>query len=116
MDFESDLASIISRAGIDYTEARRRLELAAAQGHTECQAVLDYLQGGTSGGQRPARRLYRSNTEARRLLEVTAAHGNAVAQASLGTLHYEGKGGPQDFAEARRQYGLAAVQGNASAH
>ena len=110
MDFESDLASIISRAGIDYTEARRRLELAAAQGHTECQAVLDYLQGGTSGGQRDV------YTEARRLLEVTAAHGNAVAQASLGTLHYEGKGGPQDFAEARRQYGLAAVQGNASAH
>ena len=33
----------------------------------------------------------------------------------LGRMHYDGDGVPQDFAEARRLYGLAAAQGHAVA-
>ena len=41
--------------------------------------------------------------------------GNARAQNNLGYMHGQGEGGPQDFAEARRLYGLAADQGNPDA-
>ena len=43
--------------------------------------------------------------EARRLLKLAAANGDAGAQFSLGTAHY-GLGELQDFAEARRLYGV----------
>ena len=54
--------------------------------------------------------------EHRRFLSRAATRGDAGAQTALAMMNYDGVGGPQDFAEARRQYGLAAVQGNASAH
>ena len=42
-----------------------------------------------------------------------AAQGDA--EATLGRMHYDGDGGPQDLAEARQLYGLAAAQGYAEA-
>jgi len=45
--------------------------------------------------------------EARRLLLRAARKGHAEAQWRLGGMDYEGEGGPQDYGEARRWYGLA---------
>jgi hypothetical protein len=42
--------------------------------------------------------------------------GHALAQYNLGCLYREGKGVPQDYAEAARLYTLAAAQGFAPAH
>jgi TPR repeat protein len=35
-----------------------------------------------------------------------------MAQAMLGNMHYDGEGGPQDFAEASRLFRLAVAQGH----
>ena len=53
--------------------------------------------------------------EARRGLEIAAAEGDAGSQAILGNLVLHGRGGPQDYAEARRLFGLAGAQGHAEA-
>ena len=50
-----------------------------------------------------------------RQLETAAAQGHADAQCALGVMHRNGNGGPVDFAEARRLFGLAAAQGHANA-
>ena len=49
----------------------------------------------------------REDEEARRL-ELAASQGDAEAQTELGLMRYFGDGVPQDFAEARRLYALAA--------
>ena len=46
---------------------------------------------------------------------VQAAQGDAEAQYNLGRMHRFGQGVPEDFAEARRLFGLAAAQGHAAA-
>jgi hypothetical protein len=46
---------------------------------------------------------------------VQANQGNAIAQTNLGVLYRDGKGVPQDYAEALRWYRKAADQGNAIA-
>ena len=46
---------------------------------------------------------------------AAAAQGNADEQYLLGLMHRHGEGGPQDYAEARRLFGLAAAQGHADA-
>ena len=51
----------------------------------------------------------------RHRLGLAAAQGDADAQCTLGGMHYCGRGGPIDFAEARRLFGLAAAQGDAEA-
>jgi TPR repeat protein len=48
-------------------------------------------------------------SEARRLFELAAAQGYADAQVALSRMHHDGKGGPQDFSEAR-------LTGEAAAH
>eukprot|EP00964_Phaeocystis_antarctica_P071118 scaffold43349_cov73-Phaeocystis_antarctica.AAC.1 len=55
------------------------------------------------------------SVEQRRRLLVAATHGDANAQHKLGRMYQEGIGGPQDHAEARRLYGLAAAQGQTEA-
>eukprot|EP00964_Phaeocystis_antarctica_P055703 scaffold32784_cov69-Phaeocystis_antarctica.AAC.11 len=52
------------------------------------------------------------DVEKRRWLLPAATRGDANAQTLLGMMHYNGEGGPQDFAEARRLLGLAAAQGD----
>ena len=42
---------------------------------------------------------------------LAAEQGDAVAQYNLAIMHRRGEGGPQNHAEARRLYGLAAQQG-----
>ena len=46
---------------------------------------------------------------------VQAAQGDAEAQYNLGRMHRFGQGVPENFAEARRLFGLAAAQGHAAA-
>ena len=46
-------------------------------------------------------------------LRTRAEQGNARAQAILGGMYYDGRGVPQDYAEAVRWYRLAAEQGDA---
>ena len=46
---------------------------------------------------------------------LAAAQGKVEAQCNLGDMHRGGRGGPVDFAEARRLYGLAAAQGHSTA-
>ena len=48
-------------------------------------------------------------------LKKDAEAGNAEAQFSLGEMFFAGHGVPQDYAEARRWYGMAAAQGHAGA-
>ncbi len=48
-------------------------------------------------------------------LQRDAEHGDAGAQFSLGFAYSNGKGVPQDFAEALKWYRRAAEQGNAGA-
>ena len=55
------------------------------------------------------------SVEQRRRLLVAATHGDADAQHTLGRMYQGGIGGPQDHAEARRLYGLAAAQGQTEA-
>ena len=58
----------------------------------------------------------REEVQAKRLqLGLAAAQGHADAQCNLGFMHFDGEGGPVDFAEARRLCGLAAAQGHAKA-
>ena len=45
-----------------------------------------------------------------------AEAGDAVAQYNLGIMYYNGKGVPQDYAEAVKWYRLTADQGDADAH
>ena len=97
--------------GLTHTEARKRLEIGAAQGHPECQAILEKLRGREA--QQPGWTL--DFTEARRLMGLSAAQGDADAQYNVGHMHFTGVGAPQDIAEATRQFTLAAAQGNASA-
>ena len=47
--------------------------------------------------------------------KAQAEAGDAKAQNALGGMYYMGLGVPQDYAEARRWYGLAAAQGLAEA-
>ena len=49
------------------------------------------------------------------LIKPEAEKGDAVAQFILGFLYDEGKGVPQDFAEAAKWYRRAAKQGNKAA-
>lgn len=49
------------------------------------------------------------------LIKPEAEKGNDVAQFILGFMYDEGKGVPQDYAEAAKWYGRAAKQGNKSA-
>jgi len=44
-----------------------------------------------------------------------ADQGDAAAQTSLGKIYADGRGVPQDYAEAQRRFRLAANQGNATA-
>ena len=46
-------------------------------------------------------------------LRARAEQGDAPAQLALGVMYAEGRGVPQDDAEAVRWYGLAAEQGHA---
>ena len=46
---------------------------------------------------------------------IAAAQGFAHAQYNLGVMVYDGRGVPQDYAEAARLYRLAAAQGHARA-
>jgi len=46
-------------------------------------------------------------------LRARAEQGDAPAQFALGVMYAEGRGVPQDDAEAVRWYGLAAEQGHA---
>ena len=48
-------------------------------------------------------------------LKHRAEHGDASAQCSLAAVHESTRNGPQDFAEARRLYSLAAAQGHKNA-
>ena len=48
-------------------------------------------------------------------LKTRAAQGEAKAQTILGLMYYEGRGVPQDNAEALKWYRLAAAQGDALA-
>ena len=58
----------------------------------------------------------REEVQTKRLqLGLAAAQGHADAQCNLGVMHFDGEGGPVDFAEARRLCGLATEQGNAKA-
>ena len=57
----------------------------------------------------------RGATIDRRCLLPAATRGDAAAQTTLAVMHFNGEGGPQDFAEARRLLGLAAAQDHASA-
>ena len=88
-----------------FAEARRRLELAAAQGRVDAQAALGEMHYDGEGGPKDFE-------EARRLLGLAAAQGDAVAQSMLGDMHLHGEGGPKNDAEARRLFGFAAEQGN----
>ena len=45
----------------------------------------------------------------RHRLGLAAAQGDADAQCALGVMHYEGRGGPVDLAEARRLLGLCLL-------
>ncbi len=49
------------------------------------------------------------------LIKPQAEKGDDVAQFTLGFLYDEGKGVPQDYAEAAKWYGRAAKQGNKAA-
>ena len=51
----------------------------------------------------------------RHRLGLAAAQGDADAQCALSVMHYHGRGGPVNFAEARRLLGFAAAQGDAHA-
>jgi TPR repeat protein len=48
-------------------------------------------------------------------LKNRAAQGEAKAQTILGLMYYEGRGVPQDYAEALKWFRLAAAQGDALA-
>ncbi len=48
-------------------------------------------------------------------LKQQAAQGNAVAQARLGDMYFDGRGAPQDYAEAARWWRMAAERGYATA-
>ena len=48
-------------------------------------------------------------------LKTRAAQGDAPAQHNLGLMYYEGRGVPQDNAEALKWYRLAVAQGDALA-
>src|SRR2546422_434692 len=48
-------------------------------------------------------------------LKKQADSGDAAAQFNLGWLYYDGRGVPQDYAQARQWYEKAAAQGNAKA-
>ena len=48
-------------------------------------------------------------------LKRSEAQGHAYAQSRLAGMLFNGSGGPEDAAEARRLLGLAAVQGDATA-
>jgi uncharacterized protein len=49
------------------------------------------------------------------LFREAAEQGDGGGQHNLGTMYEQGKGLPQDYAEAVRWYRRAAVQGNANA-
>ena len=115
---------------------RRLYGLAAAQGHAEAQFNLGHMHRVGEGGPEDfaeARRLFglaaaqggpypdpnpnpnpnsssepNTNTNPTRTLTT----GNANAQNNLGLMLRNSQGGPQDLAEARRLYKLAAAQGN----
>ena len=61
----------------------------------------------------------KEDVEGRRWLEEGLAQasgdGRKAALFALGNMLYDGRGGPQDFAEAGRLFGLAAAQGHAEA-
>ena len=50
-----------------------------------------------------------------RLWRLAAEQGEALAQSSLGVMYHEGRGVPQDYAEAIEWIQLAAEQGHAAA-
>jgi TPR repeat protein len=91
----------------DFAEARRLLGLAAAQGQAKAQAELGNMHQGPE-----------DLAEAEPLpgfaaaLGAHAAQDQAEAQCLLGEMHFEGKGGPIDLAEARRLRTLAAISIN----
>ena len=91
----------------DFAEARRLLGLAAAQGQAKAQAELGNMHQGPE-----------DLAEAEPLpgfaaaLGAHAAQDQAEAQCLLGEMHFEGKGGPIDLAEARRLCTLAAISIN----
>ena len=48
-------------------------------------------------------------SKTRKLLGLAARKGLAEGLYRFGTLHHHGLGGPQDYVEARRLYGLAST-------
>ena len=96
----------------DLVEARRLLDLAAAQGLDSAQYLLAHMHYHGQGGSKDI-------VEARRLLGLAAEQGigqdavNADAQYRLGTLLWKGEGGPREKEKARGLLNLAANHLNA---
>jgi len=58
---------------------------------------------------------HRELTEEARARQLRADHGDATAQYELARMYYQGKGVPQDYAEALSMYRKAAERGDARA-
>ena len=80
--------------------------------------TLGIAQGANAGPYEDALAAHgrKDYATALRLLKPLATKGDATAQTGLGFMYENGQGVPQDYKEAVRWYGLAAAQGNATAH
>lgn len=98
----------IAPSGMTMTEARKRLEGAAAEGYSSAQLNLavSYLNGwGTP--QNYGKGLY--------WLQRAAAQGDARARTNLGILYLKGWGVRRDYEEAMRNFQAAAEHGETGA-
>lgn len=89
----------------DYDAAIKIVTPIAESGHGMAQYFLATLYEGGFGYRPP------KLGEARVWLERAAEGGLMLAQASLGDKYYDGRGLPQDYAQAMKWYKLSAAQG-----